>query len=409
MSQYFYPESFRGNDIVFDFIKRGHDVTVLTAKPNYPQGKFYDGYGFFKKRYEVVNGAKIIRVPVFPRGNGRTFSLALNYISFVFFSFFACRFRIREKYDLIFVQQLSPVLMAFPGLWVKKKQKIPLFLWVLDLWPESLIAGSNVKKGIVYKALEFIVKRIYNASDVILISSQSFRESILRRCTEKEKKIIYFPNWAEDSFAGDGGEEIETPLLPQGFNIMFAGNIGESQDFQSILRAAEMTIDQNVNWILIGEGRKSQWVREEVANRKLSNVYLMGRHPIEQMPFFFKKADALLVSLKDEPIFSLTVPAKVQAYMASRQIVLGMLNGEGKDLINTCKCGIAVSAGDYSSLVDAIFRLIKLSAKERTVMRDNGFLFYEKHFSKRKLFDSLESMFSSLGDELVVTGKMNVL
>ena len=391
VSQYFYPENFKGNDIVFDFVKRGFEVTVLTAKPNYPQGKFYKGYNFFNKRQEIINGAKVIRTPIFPRGNGRSLSLALNYISFIFFSYFTCLFRIKERFDLIFIQQLSPASMALPGLWIKKKQQIPLFLWVLDLWPESLISSSKFKGGPLIRLIESMVKKIYNESSTILISSRFFKEPILEKCADKSKNIIYFPNWAEDVFTNNILANVAVPELPKGFNVMFAGNIGESQDFESILKVAELTSD--INWILVGDGRKSDWIRNEIKNKKLSNIYLLGRYPIESMPLLFRKADVMLVSLKDEPIFALTVPAKVQAYMASGKIILGMLNGEGKDLINESKCGIAVSAGNYLSLAEAIIKMTKLPLEESETMKNNGLIYYNKHFSKKTLFDKLEVLF----------------
>lgn len=394
ISQYFYPEVFKGNDIVFDFIEKGYDVTVLTGKPNYPQGKFYEGYGFFSKKEEIINGAKILRAPLFPRGNGNAFYLVLNYFSFVFFSYFTILFRLKGKYDLIFVQQLSPVTMVIPGLWIKKKQKIPLLLWVLDLWPESISANTKIKKGIIINSIEKLVKTIYNKSDIIFISSKFFKNSILEKCKDKSKRIEYLPNWAEDVF--ENPKKLEnTPNieLPKGFNIMFAGNIGESQGFEPIVAAAEKTKEHNINWVIVGDGRKIAWLKKEIEKRSLSNIILLGRYPLELMPYFFKKADAMLVSLKDEPIFSLTVPAKVQAYMASKKIVLGILNGEGNELINQSKCGFAVSAGDYDSLANKAIKLAKMPINDRKMMENNAYSFYQDNFKKEKLFSKLDKIF----------------
>lgn len=392
ISQYFYPENFKGNDIVFDFIKKGYEVTVLTGKPNYPDGKFFEGYSFFSNRTEVINGAHIIRVPLVPRGNGRGVALILNYLSFIFFSYWAVLFRLKNKYDLIFVQQLSPVTMALPGLWVKKRQKIPLILWVLDLWPESVTATSNVKKGLVIDYLESIVKKIYNKSDVILTSSKFFKKSIIDKCENKSKRIEYFPNWAEDFFVN---KEPHAPVLdlPKGFNVMFAGNIGESQDFESILEAAEITYEHNINWILVGDGRKVSWIKKQLNLRKIRNVHLMGRHSLESMPSFFSKADAMLVSLKNEPIFGLTVPAKIQAYMASGKIILGMLNGEGKELINESGSGFAVGAEKPKLLADNCIRISKLTNQEKSVIEERSFQYYKNHFAKDRLFLKLDNLF----------------
>jgi len=390
VSQYFYPEIFKGNEIVFNWAKEGHDVTVLTGKPNYPQGKFYKGYNFFNKSEEIIQGVRVIRSPVFPRKNGTVIPLVLNYFSFIFFSFFTVILKLKEEFDVIFVQQLSPVTMALPALWIKRKFKTPIILWVLDLWPESLQATTNLKSGIILNILDKIVKNIYDKSDLILISSRYFKESILNKCKDKNKKIKYFPNWAEDVYLKFELQKETSIKVPIGFNIMFAGNIGEGQGFETILKAAEYTKKKNINWLIVGDGRKAEWIKNEIRINKLTNVFLFGRHPLETMPSFFRKADVMLVSLKDDPIFSLTVPAKVQAYMASKKIILGLLNGEGNQLIIDCNCGFAVKSGDAYTLAEKSIILSKMRVSERKQLEKNSYNFYNKYFEKEKLFEKLE-------------------
>lgn len=392
VSQYFYPEIFKGNELVFDFAKRGHEITVLTAKPNYPSGNFFEGYSFFEKPEETIQGVKIIRTPIYPRKNGRGIHLALNYLSFVFFSYFTCLFRVKGKFDIIFVQQLSPVTMALPGLWMKKRSKAPLYLWVLDLWPESILAASTFNNKYIIGAIEKLVKKIYKNSDTILISSRYFEKSIVEKLEDKNKRILYFPNWAEDVYTQPIPDTEDMPQLPEGFNIMFAGNVGESQDFETILKAAKITQNQGINWIIVGDGRKMEWVKYELQSNAIRNVYLLGRHDLSKMPGFFIKADVMLVSLKDEPIFALTVPAKVQAYMASGKIILGVLNGEGNALINESKCGYAVVAGDSISLAQKATALKELSAEKKHEMERNSKSYYETHFSKKRCLDNLERL-----------------
>lgn len=395
VSQYFYPETFKGNDLVFDFVKRGHDVTVLTAKPNYPNGIFYEEYSFFGKSEEIIQGAKVIRTPVYPRKNGKGIHLIINYLSFIFFSYFACMFRVKGKFDIIFVQQLSPATMALPGLWLKKKYKKPLYLWVLDLWPESILAASNFKNDKIIQFIDRLVKHIYNNSDVILISSNYFKESIIEKLKDKKKEVIYFPNWAEDIFTQTSLKEVTIPDLPNGFNIMFAGNVGESQDFETILKAAELTVSEAINWIIVGDGRKMDWIKNEIKIKSISNVHLLGRHDVDTMPHFFSKADVMLVSLKDEAVFALTVPAKIQAYMASGKVILGVLNGEGNELINESKCGYAVSAGNFVALAEKAIDLKKLTIESKQEMEYNSKAYYENNFSKVMLFDKLELLFEN--------------
>ncbi|RZN84511.1 MAG: glycosyltransferase WbuB [Winogradskyella sp.] len=394
VSQYFYPENFKVNDIAFDFVKKGHDVTVLTGKPNYPNGRFFEGYSFFGKKTETINGVDVIRVPLFPRFNGSGKYLAINYMSFLFFTFFAIHFRIKGEFDVVFSHLPSPLTSAIPGIWLKRKFKAPLVLWVLDLWPESVSANSNIKGGFLIKQLKKGIKYIYRNSDKILVSSNSFKTSIISNFKIDKAKIDYFPNWAEDVFIQPHKTNIRLPELPDGFNIMFAGNLGDSQDFEAVLNATELTKD-TINWILVGDGRKSDWIKKEKLERQLDNVYLLGRFPLETMPIFFKKADAMLLSLKDDPTFALTIPAKAQAYMASGKIILAMLNGEGKDLVNESGTGFAVSAGDFKHLAETATKIKTLSQNERKAIENVSIDYYNNHFSKSFLFDKLEEIFKN--------------
>lgn len=393
VSQYFWPETFKGNDIAFFLASKGHDVTVLTAKPNYPMGKLYTGYSFLGKNEEIIQGVSVIRTPIIPRGKGNGLSLILNYFSFVFFSYFAVHFRLKKHYDVVFVQQLSPVTVALPGIWAKRKFNCPMYLWVLDLWPESLLAASSITNVLLLNLLNKTVNFIYNSSDKILISSKFFESAILPRIKDKQKEIIYFPNWAEEVFTKQfDTNNTDLPDLPDGFNIMFAGNVGEAQDFNSLVDAAKLSKDINVNWIIVGDGRKMSWLQKEIKKNSLEKVKILGRYPIEQMPYFFSKANAMIVSLKDEPVFSLTVPAKIQAYMASSKIILGMLNGEGRELINNSGGGIAVPAGNYSALVESIKKLIKSNPETLREKESKSKQYYLENFDRKKLLDKLENI-----------------
>lgn len=392
VSQYFYPEDFKVNDIAFDFVKRGHEVEVFTAKPNYPHGKFYEGYSFWGKSEEIINGVKVIRIPIFPRFDGSGKFLILNYLSFIFFSFIF-KYRVKGKFDVIFSHLPSPLIAALPAIWLKNKFHSKLYLWVLDLWPESVQANSKFKDGFIIRNLNKVIKYIYNNTDVILISSKVFKNSILEKGIDSDKIIKYFPNWAEDVFSNDIIETIEIPALPKGFTILFAGNIGDSQDFESILEAAKLTQKEGINWVLAGDGRKVSWIKSEIEKHKITNVFLLGRHPLNKMPALFKSADVMLVSLKDSPTFFLTVPAKVQAYMASSKIILGMFNGEGQQLINESGSGFAVNAGDFRGLIEKALKIKGLNKEQRFQMENDSKKYYTLNFSKERLFDFLEDDF----------------
>jgi glycosyltransferase involved in cell wall biosynthesis len=389
VSQYFWPENFKGNDIAFNLAEKGHNVSVLTAKPNYPEGSFYKGYSFFGKSLEIIRGISIIRVPVLPRRSGSAFHLALNYFSFVFFSYWAFLFRIKNIYDVILVQQLSPVFSALPGIWIRKKYGIKLVLWVLDLWPDCLKAAGNIKSKFMISWVDKIVKRIYNNSDQILISSRSFENSVRSKLI-KNIPVTYFPNWAEDIFLNGNITNKINIEFPFGFNIVFAGNIGEANDFESIVKAVKLTQEKGINWIIIGDGRKLPWLKKEIENQKLENIFIKGYHPIDKMPEIFHAADALLVSLKENEVFSLTVPAKIQAYMASGKIILGMLNGEGAEIINQANCGFTVNAGNAEGLAQMAIKISLLSPAEKEKQGMNGRMYYMQIFDKIKLMNQIE-------------------
>lgn len=394
ISQYFYPEIFRGNDIVYDLVEKGHEVTVLTGKPNYPLGNFYEGYSFWGIKKEIINGANVIRIPTIPRGKGGAIRLVLNYFSFFIFSFHYSRFRLDKDFDIIFVQQLSPVTMALPGIWAKKRnRKAKLYIWVLDLWPESITAITGLKNNIITKFIDKLVKYIYSKADYILISSNFFKESILQRSENKE--IIYFPNWAESVYELNKILDFNLPNFPNGFNIMFAGNIGEAQDFETILNASELTRNENINWLIIGDGRKLEWVKEQVKFRNLENVYIFGRHPIEKMPTFFNKADAMLLTLKNSPVFNLTVPAKLQAYLASGKIILGAINGEANSIINNNDIGKSCESGNFIKLAENAFFLKNLSKEKRVEMEIKSRNLYLQSYSKTILLNNLELSFKN--------------
>lgn len=391
VTQYFFPENFKSNDIAFELVKRGHEVTVLTGLPNYPEGKFYNGYGFFKKRRETINGVKVIRASLIPRGKGGGIRLFLNYFSWAFFASIRALFLgFGDKFDVVLVHEPSPITQGFPAIVIKKIQKIPLHFWVLDLWPESLTSAGGIKNQTVLSFFTGMVKYIYNNSDKILISSKGFKQSILTK-GNYEDKLIYFPNWAEDSIL-KGDTNYPIPELPQGFKILFAGNIGVAQDVNSIVKAALILKEKlDIHFVFVGDGRSKQELEDFVTTNDLSKtVHFMGRYPIEAMKTFFTKSDVLLVSLKDELIFNLTVPAKLQAYLCTQKPILGILNGEGAELIAEANCGFSTNAGNYEGLAKEIVKLYELSEEQRSILGQNGFRYFEENFTMTKCINNLE-------------------
>ena len=397
VSQYFWPENFKINDLALSLRERGNEVTVLTGKPNYPDGKFYPGYNFLNRKIENYYGIKIVRSPLITRGNSSGIRLFINYISFAFFASMTSVFRLGKNAEIIFVYEPSPITVGIPALVYKLFSNAPLFFWIQDLWPESVIAAGNMNSKLILRMTEWLVKLIYKKSDVIFISSRSFKQSITEKGVSKEK-IHYLPNWAEDLYlqSEEKNEKIINLLPPGGFKIMFAGNIGESQDFESIVKAAENTKDfEDIHWIIIGDGRKKLWVEQQIKLKNLNNIHLLGRHPMNTMPSFFREADVMLVSLKDEEIFALTVPAKVQSYLACGKPILAMLNGEGAEIIKESNSGFAVNAGDFNKLSERVIELYKMPKVHKELMSLSAKQYYLNNFNRNNLIDQVSDMFKS--------------
>ena len=399
VTPHFYPENFRINDFADEFTNRGHEITVLTAIPDYPEGKFYEGYGLFKRAREVYNGIKIFRAPLIPRGSGSNKRLALNYISFVVGAIFTALFLLRIKFDIIFVFSPSPITVGIPAIFIKKLKKIPLCFWVLDLWPESVVSAGNLaKSSIVPKTLNPVVKFIYKHSDRILVSSKGFIESVEGKgiCVNK---IEFFPQWAEPIFKPIKCSEYLLGDIPKdSFKIMFAGNIGEAQDFPSILKAAkELKGFKDINWIILGGGRREEWVKNKIKEYGLEECFhLLGSFPIWEMPGFYANADAMLFSLKDDYIFSITIPAKVQTYLACGKPILAMVNGVGAKIVNDANAGLTCNAESPEDLVKNILKIKTMDTEEIIEMEFNARKYYEDNFERSFLFDKVEKIFLSM-------------
>ena len=393
VSQYFYPENFRVNELATEWVKKGYRVKVLTGIPNYPDGKFFDGYGLFKKRKERYQGIDIVRIPLIPRGKGGNWALAFNYISFAVMGLILAPWYARGKFDCIFVFEPSPITVALPAIVLKKIKHIPIFLWVLDLWPQNVEATDAVRSKTLLKGMEMIVKFVYKHSDRILIASKSFKRAIENFGVSKEK-VHYFPNWAEETYTGGGEGSSENYLFsfPGGFRIMFAGNVGVAQDFPTILSAAEILKEHtNIHWIIVGDGRMWTWVKEQVEKRGLERtVHLLGRYPLSSMSHLFRSADTFMVTLKKNPVFALTIPGKIQSYLAFGRPIIAALEGAGREVIEDAKAGIVVPPESPEDLAQAVLAMSRLSLKERQKQGRSARAYHERNFDRKLLFGIMD-------------------
>lgn len=395
--QYFHPEEFKVNELVEGLVKRGNEVTVLTGKPTYPRGTYPKGYKFLGVQKEEYKGAKIIRLPELTRGTGGIIGVVKSLFSFLISStWYAKRHDIEA--DVILCFQLSPVTMANAALIYKRKLNVKFVHWVQDLWPESVTATTPLKGGPIIAMLNRFVTKIYEQSDVILVQSKAFEKSICSKGDFKDK-LVFAPNWAESSFIGaDTCIDEKFPLQPNDseFRVMFAGNIGEAQDFESIIKAANLTKDiPQIKWIIVGDGRARENSEKKVTQLGLKDtVKFFGRHPVETMPKFFALADVMLVTLKDEFIFSLTIPSKTQAYMASGKPILTMINGAGNDVVEEAKCGLTAKAEDFETLAANVKKMYAMSKEELVEMGKSAKEYYDKNFAKEMVIDRVNEVLS---------------
>lgn len=389
VSQYFWPEGFRINEVARSLVEKGIEVDVLTGKPNYPSGRLFDGYKVWDVQHQNWNGINAYRIPLLVRGSGGV-RLALNYFSFVISGLLIAPWLFRKKkYDVIFIYGTSPILQAIPALFLGWLKKLPTVLWVQDLWPESLTATGYVRNGAIVAAVRSVVRWIYRKTSVLLVQSRAFEMPV--QALAAQTPIVYYPNSVDDSFAVPVSEAAPAvDGMGQGFTVMFAGNIGKAQGVDVIVGAAEvLRSHSDIHFVVLGDGSSRPEMLRAAAEQGLSNLHLPGRFPVETMPAFMQSASALLVTLTDQPIFAVTVPNKVQAYMAAGRPIIACLNGEGARIVTEAKAGLAVPAENAAALAEAILQLYELSESEREEMGANGRRYYQEHFNHDVLVDQL--------------------
>lgn len=391
--QYYYPEPFRITDICETLVEEGHNVTVLTGLPNYPEGRIYKEYRSRKRRREIINGVNIIRSYEIPRGKSK-FKLFLNYVSYAFFASIKAFF-IKERFDVIFVYQTSPVMMAFPALIYKKKKKTKILLYCLDLWPASLSAGGIKEKSVIYKIFLKISRLIYNASDKIFVTSNMFI-NYFTNVLSIQKKIEYLPQYAEDLFEDISCKDDEmTTKEDKIYNFVFAGNIGRMQSVETIIYAAnELRSYKNIKFHIVGDGSRAVECKRLCKELNLSNVIFYGRRPVEEMPKFYAMADAMLVTLSDDKIISYTLPGKVQSYMAAGKPIIGAINGETQDILKKSQAGLYCNAEDYIGLSRIILEFCASENKDE--MAVNAKRFYNENFRKENFIIKLQNALKEL-------------
>lgn len=381
--QHYYPEPFRLPDICETLVRRGHSVTAVTGTPNYPEGNIYKGYEKGNRSDEVINGVRVHRCPLIPRKTGAFFRV-LNYYSFVLSSEWYLR-HVREDFDVVFVNQLSPVMMAQAALsWAKRNGK-KCVLYCLDQWPESLLAGGIRKDSFVYKVFLRVSRDIYRRADDLLVSSRGFASYFETVLQLKNRQVHYLPQYAEGLF-----DELPTCEKDKDrVDFVFAGNVGALQSVETIVEAARLLKDDTgIHLHVVGGGIALDDCVKMAAG--LENITFHGRHDLCEMPAFYAMADAMLITMKDDPVLSATLPGKVQTYMAAGKPVVGAIGGETASVVNEdAQCGICCRPEDAAALAEAI-RILAADEALRIRCGENARRYYRQYFSKDRFFATLE-------------------
>lgn len=394
ISQYFYPEEFRINDICKEWVKRGHEVTVVTGIPNYPKGTFFKGYGWFRGRREEYEGVHIVRLPLIPRGKN-SIMLLLNYFSFVVSGFFWKTFT-RMKADKVFIFEVSPMTQALIGVWYAIKRKIPCFIYVQDLWPENVEMVTGIHNKRVLHSIDKMVNYIYKNCTKILATSPSFVRRIEERNSAwngEKSKVVFWPQYAEEFYFPAPKKVLSDMPENERLKIVFTGNIGYAQGLDILPKTAAMLQKEKVecSFIIIGDGRYREEFEKEILKNDVKKMFcLLGQKKAKEIPYYLAWCDVAFISFADNPVFEMTIPAKLQSYMACGMAILASAVGETERIIKNAGCGIVSDLGDAGALAEEIIHFMNLSAEVRFDMRENALRYSENFFCKQHLLDEMD-------------------
>lgn len=392
VSQYFYPEQFRINDICSEWVKKGYDVEVVSGTPNYPFGRFYEGYGFLKKRKEVYNGIKILHIPQVPRKSG-SFMLAVNYLSFVMSGFVWSKISNRNP-DIVINYSTSPIFQALPGLWFAKRKGIPFYIYVLDLWPDSFKSVTKIESKFIDKVLQSICDYIYRNCEKIFVASKGFVNPIASRGISLEK-IVFWPQYAEDFYRPLDKGFVKIPEIPndEKFNAVFAGNFGYAQGLEVLPDVAKLikNNDDNIRICMVGDGRFKPTLINLVKEQDVEDVFcFIEKQPASRVPDIMAYCDAAIITLQDDPLFAKTIPAKLQSSLACGIPIALSVAGEAADIVKDANCGYSCSPGNAAELYEVLVKLSKLSNKELDEMRKNARKYFEDNYEAQLLLSKMD-------------------
>ena len=388
VSQYYYPEQFLINEIAPELVKRCHEVTVLTGLPNYPNGIIPKEYQHGQKRDESINGVRIIRCSEIGRKGGK-FNLICNYASFTISGCRKAR-KLPPNFDVVISYQLSPITMAAPAVSYKKKFGAPLFLYCLDIWPESAQAHVRSDKSHLYRWISKYSRSLYQACDKIAVTSEPFIEYMKTVNGLCPNKLCYIPQHADDAML-----EIDLSSKDNGIaDFMFAGNLGRGQKLETLIKAAAILKKYCMSSFLVhivGDGSARHSLEQMAKDEGVTGIILFhGQQKRVNMPEYYRKADALLLTLRGNNFVGNTMPGKLQTYMTTGKPIFGAIDGAAKQVIEESGCGACVPAEDAVGLANLMGAYIEHPGRYQTC-GDRAKEYFRKHFTFPIFMDRLEN------------------
>lgn len=402
LTQWFNPEpAFKGLSFAKQLVAHEHEVVVLTGFPNYPGGRIYEGYKIKPFQREIMEGVEVIRAPLYPSHDANPLRRAVNYISFALSSSLIGIFMVGHI-DVIYAYH-APATIGFPAIVLAKYKKVPFVYDINDLWPDSLFSTGMMRSGFGIKLLDWWCRFVYRRSAKVTVVTPGFKKRLVCRGVPPEKiKMIY--NWSDDSeiHFGERDEKLAEILgLTGRFNIVFAGNMGKAQALDAVLSAAGIVYDScpEVQFVFVGGGIEVDHLRCIAQEKHSNNVLFLPRMSYDQIGAVLQLADVLLVHLKDDPLFQITIPSKTQSYMAAGRPILMGVKGDAADLITNAQAGFLCVPENSRDIADKVMQFFELSADELKNFGENGRRYYEHELSMKVGVSHFSAVFNAVVEE----------
>ncbi len=395
LSQWYAPEpDYKVHRLARELVARGHVVTAITGLPNYPSGTLYPGYRIRWRQWEHRDGVRVLRVPLYPDHSQSSGKRILNYLSFA-----ASASLLGPLFcgpaDVMWVYH-PPLTVGIPAWWIGLLRRIPFIYEIQDMWPETIAATGMMSNSTAIHALGQLARGVYRQARMITVISPGFKRNLVAKGVPADKIDVMY-NWADEdiyrpvprdrSFAERFG-------LQDRFNVIFAGNMGRAQAMENVLAAAALLRDLTaVQFVLIGDGIDVPLLQKRAAEQGLANVRFIGRQPTEQMPDFFAWADALLVHLKRDPLFEITVPGKLTAYLACGRPILCTVPGDASEMVQDAGAGLICPPEDPAMLAQTVRTLFAMRAEEREAMAQSGRQAFLTNYTRARSVERYEQLF----------------